>query len=123
MSNSQKTNVIPIIMMFLLFAMIAIVTNLCNPMAVIVKTQFGASNFEAQLGTSANFIAYLVMGIPSGLLLKKIGYKKTALLAIAIGFIGILRVHVRMGKHTEFWCLPTWCLHRRFLYVYAEYGC
>ena len=89
MSNSQKKNVIPIIMMFLLFAMIAFLTNLCNPMAVIVKNQFGASNFEAQLGTSANFIAYLVMGIPSGLLLKKIGYKKTALLAIAIGFIGV----------------------------------
>lgn len=29
------------------------------------------------------------MGIPSGLLLQKIGYKKTALIAIAVGFIGV----------------------------------
>ena len=57
MSNSQKNNTLPIIMMFLLFAMIAFVTNLCNPMGVIVKNQFGASNFEAQLGNAANFIA------------------------------------------------------------------
>ena len=78
MSNSQKNNTLPIIMMFLLFAMIAFVTNLCNPMGVIVKNQFGASNFEAQLGNAANFIAYAIMGIPSGLLLKKIGYKNTA---------------------------------------------
>ena len=82
-------NIIPIVMMFLLFAMIAFVTNLCNPMGVIVKSQFHLSNFEAQLGNLANFIAYLVMGIPAGLLLKKIGYKNTALLAIAIGFVGV----------------------------------
>lgn len=94
MSNSKKMNIIPIIMMFLLFAMIAFVTNLCNPMGVIVKTQFSLTNFEAQLGNLANFIAYLVMGIPSGLLLKKIGYKKTALLAIALGFAGVFLEYV-----------------------------
>jgi len=85
----QKKQWIAIIMMFFLFAMIAFVTNLCSPMAVIVKNQFHASSFAAQLGNAANFIAYLVMGIPSGLLLKKLGYKKTALLAIAIGMIGV----------------------------------
>jgi len=95
MSNSNNgSRVIPIIMMFLLFAMIAFVTNLCNPMGVIVKNQFGISNFQAQLGNFANFVAYLVMGIPSGLLLKKIGYKKTALLAIAIGFVGVFLEYV-----------------------------
>ena len=94
MSNSNKSNVIPIIMMYLLFAMIAFVTNLCNPMGVIVKNQFGVSNFAAQLGNFANFGAYLLMGIPSGLLLKKIGYKKTALFAIAIGFIGVFLEYV-----------------------------
>ncbi len=88
MSKQQKQWA-AIVMMFFLFAMIAFVTNLCNPMAVIVKNQFGASNFAAQIGNAANFIAYLVMGIPSGILLKKIGYKKTALLAIAIGFLGV----------------------------------
>ncbi len=85
----QKKQWIAIIMMFFLFAMIAFVTNLCSPMAVIVKNQFHASSFAAQLGNAANFIAYLVMGIPSGMLLKKFGYKKTALLAIFIGILGV----------------------------------
>lgn len=79
-----------IIMMIALFAMIAFVTNLCSPMAVIVKNQFGASNFLSQIGNYGNFIAYLVMGIPSGMLIKKLGYKKTALLALAVGIVGIL---------------------------------
>lgn len=85
----KKKQWIAIIMMFFLFAMIAFVTNLCSPMAVIVKNQFHASSFAAQLGNAANFIAYLVMGIPSGMLLKKFGYKKTALLAIFIGIVGV----------------------------------
>ena len=79
-----------IIVMIALFAMIAFVTNLCSPMAVIVKHQFGASNFLSQIGNYGNFIAYLIMGIPSGMLIKRYGYKKTALIALAVGIIGIL---------------------------------
>jgi FHS family L-fucose permease-like MFS transporter len=89
MKQSNASKVLPIIVMYLLFIMISFVTNLCNPMAVIVKNNFAMSNFAAQLGNAANFIAYAAMGIPAGLLLKKIGYRKTALLAILIGFIGV----------------------------------
>ena len=91
MENKKKHNyIIPIIVMIALFAMIAFVTNLCSPMAVIVKNQFGASNFLSQIGNYGNFIAYLVMGIPSGMLIRRIGYKKTALVALAVGIVGIL---------------------------------
>lgn len=79
-----------IIMMIALFAMIAFVTNLCSPMAVIVQNQFGASEVQSQIGNYANFIAYLVMGIPSGMLIVKFGYKKTALLALIVGIIGMI---------------------------------
>lgn len=89
MSNRQKQWG-AIIIMIALFAMIAFVTNLCSPMAIIVKNQFGASNLLSQIGNYGNFIAYLVMGIPSGLLIKKYGYKKTSLLALAVGIAGIL---------------------------------
>ena len=78
-----------IIVMIALFAMIAFVTNLCSPMAVIVKNQFGASNLESQIGNYGNFIAYLVMGIPAGMLLKKVGYKRTALIALVVGIVGV----------------------------------
>ncbi len=78
-----------IIVMFALFAMIAFVTNLCSPMAVIVKNQFGATNLQSQIGNYGNFIAYLIMGIPTGMLLKKIGYKRTALLALIVGLVAV----------------------------------
>ena len=77
-------------MMIALFAMIAFVTNLCSPMAVIVQNQFGASELQSQIGNYANFIAYLVMGIPSGMLIVKLGYKKTALMALGVGIVGML---------------------------------
>jgi len=90
MNKQQSTNyALPIAMMFALFAMISFVTGFSNPFGVIVKNQFQASNFMSQLGTFANFIAYAFMGIPSGLLLKRIGYKKTALSAIIVGFAGV----------------------------------
>ncbi len=76
-------------MMIALFAMIAFVTNLCSPMATIVKNQFGASEFAGQIGNYANFIAYLLMGIPSGMLIAKYGYKKTALAALVVGIVGL----------------------------------
>ncbi|MFV0505177.1 MAG: MFS transporter [Bacteroidales bacterium] len=89
MSTEKKTYVLPIIMMIALFGMISFVTGLQNPMGIIVKDQFNASNFMSQLGNAANFIAYAFMGYPAGLLLQKIGYKKTALTAIAVGFVGV----------------------------------
>ena len=79
-----------IVIMIALFAMIAFVTNLCSPMAIIVKNDFGASNVLAQIGNYGNFIAYLLMGIPSGMLIAKYGYKKTALIGLIVGIIGIL---------------------------------
>jgi FHS family L-fucose permease-like MFS transporter len=69
--------------------MIAFVTNFAGSMGVIVKTQFGATNAMAQLGTLANFIAYAVMGVPAGMILKRKGYKFTSLLAVSVGFVGV----------------------------------
>ena len=87
--QKQNGNIVAIIMMIFLFGMISFVTNLAAPMGVVLKNQFGVSNAMGMLGNMANFIAYAVMGIPGGILLQRVGYKKTALLAIAIGFIGV----------------------------------
>lgn len=79
-----------IIVMIALFAMIAFVTNLCNPMATIIKAQGDISNVLAQIGNYGNFGAYLLMGIPAGMLISKFGYKKTALIGLCVGIAGIL---------------------------------
>jgi FHS family L-fucose permease-like MFS transporter len=87
--NQNKNYTVPIIMMIMLFGMISFVTNLAAPMGIVLKNQFGVTNFLGLLGNMANFIAYAVMGIPSGIMLQKIGYKKTALIAVAVGFVGV----------------------------------
>jgi FHS family L-fucose permease-like MFS transporter len=94
-----------IIMMIALFAMIAFVTNLCSPMATIVKNQFGASEAAGQIGNYANFIAYLLMGIPSGMLITKMGYKKTALAALVVGIIGLVIEYLsgQIGGGGAYW--------------------
>ena len=89
METKQKSNVLAIAVMFMLFFMIAFVTNFAGSMGVIVKNQFGASNAMAQLGTLANFIAYACMGIPAGHILKRKGYKFTSLAAVLVGLVGV----------------------------------
>ena len=88
--STQKKQWGAIIVMIALFSMIAFVTNLCTPMATIIKNQpGGVSNVLAQIGNYGNFVAYLLMGIPSGMLIAKYGYKKTALIGLIVGIIGI----------------------------------
>jgi len=100
--STAKKQWAAIIMMIALFAMIAFVTNLCSPMATIVKNQFGASETAGQIGNYANFIAYLVMGIPSGMLIAKFGYKKTALMALVVGIIGLVFEYLS-GQVGSYW--------------------
>ncbi|MBP5572380.1 MAG: MFS transporter [Bacteroidales bacterium] len=86
----KKQNYTPaIVVMFALFFMIAFVTNLAGSMGVVVTNQFGASKALSQLGTLANFIAYACMGIPAGLILRRKGYKFTALTAVVVGLVGV----------------------------------
>ena len=101
MENENKGNVFAIAIMFMLFFMIAFVTNFAGSMGIIVKNQFGASNTASQFGSAANFFAYLFMGIPGGLILKRKGYKFTALLAVGVGIAG-LAVQLTSGFVSSF---------------------
>lgn len=91
-TNKQSGRIIAIIAMMFIYAMISFVTNLAAPIGVIWKNQpeLMGSNTLGMMGNMMNFLAYLFMGIPAGKLLIKIGYKKTAMVAIAVGFVGVL---------------------------------
>ena len=91
-NQKQNGSIIAIITMMFLYAMISFVTNLAAPIGVIWKNAFqgDSANTIGMLGNAMNFLAYLFMGIPAGKLLTRIGYKKTALTGIAIGFFGVL---------------------------------
>lgn len=95
-AQQKQGNLVGIITMIFLFGMISFVTNLAAPIGTIwvSKPEFASLGM---LGNFMNFLAYLIMGIPAGKMLAKIGYKKTALVAIALGFLGIF-VQFLSGK-------------------------
>lgn len=89
MDQSKKSNLLPIVAMCFLFAMISFVTNLAAPFGTIWKNEYAGANTLGMMGNLMNFLAYLFMGIPAGNLLVRIGYKKTALIAMAVGIAGL----------------------------------
>ena len=89
--TKSNSNIVAIITMCFIFAMISFVTNMGAPFGNIWGFKY---DFAASWGNLMNFTAYLFMGIPSGLLLKKIGYKKTALAALVVGIIGLALQYV-----------------------------
>ena len=84
--TNKKGTLVAIITMMFLFAMISFVTNMAAPFGSIWKEHY---EWAAMMGNFMNFAAYLFMGIPAGIMITKYGYKKTALVALALGFIGI----------------------------------
>jgi FHS family L-fucose permease-like MFS transporter len=124
MSQQQKNgNIIAIITMIFLFGMIAFVTNLAAPIGVIWKNQPGieGSSTWGMMGNMMNFLAYLFMGIPAGKLLTKVGYKKTALIAIAVGFIGVFIQYLSgiIGVGATIGTLPA----NFFVYLLGAFVC
>ena len=86
-TQNAKLAIVPVIAMFFMFAMISFVTNMAAPFGNIWKNNY---EWSGMLGNLMNFLAYLIMGIPAGKLMSRIGYKKTALIALAVGFVGML---------------------------------
>jgi len=86
--TQEKTNgkLIAIITMCFIFAMISFVTNMGAPFGNIWGFTYP---FAKAWGNAMNFIAYLFMGIPAGKMLVKYGYKKTALVALVVGIVGL----------------------------------
>ncbi len=91
-AQKNNSNLIAILTMIFLFGMISFVTNLAAPIGNIWKMQPGieGSNTLGMMGNMMNFLAYAFMGIPAGNLLKKKGYKFTAVAALVVGFLGVL---------------------------------
>ncbi len=85
--TQKKSNLVAIITMCFIFAMISFVTNMAAPFGNIWKGQY---NWAGMMGNMMNFAAYLFMGIPAGKMLVSFGYKKTTLIALATGFIGVV---------------------------------
>ena len=85
--KEQKGNLVAIVTMCFIFAMISFVTNMAAPFGTIWGYTYP---WAGMMGNMMNFAAYLFMGIPAGKMLVKYGYKKTALIALGVGVVGLL---------------------------------
>lgn len=85
-STPGSGRTVAIITMFFIFAMISFVTNMAAPFGNIWGFRY---EWAGMAGNLMNFTAYLFMGIPAGNMLIKYGYKKTALIALAVGAAGL----------------------------------
>ena len=84
--EKKKVNMVAVVTMCFIFAMISFVTNMAAPFGNIWQVKYANAGM---LGNLMNFAAYLFMGIPAGKMLVKVGYKKTTLIALAVGLIGV----------------------------------
>ena len=85
-SVKKSSNTVAIVTMFFVFAMISFVTNMAAPFGNIWGFRYA---WAGMAGNLMNFTAYLFMGIPAGNMLIRYGYKKTTLIALAVGAIGL----------------------------------
>ncbi len=85
-SVKKNGNTVAIVTMFFVFAMISFVTNMAAPFGNIWGFRYA---WAGMAGNLMNFTAYLFMGIPAGNMLIRYGYKKTTLIAHAVGAIGL----------------------------------
>ena len=84
--EKKKVNRVAVVTMCFIFAMISFVTNMAAPFGNIWQVKYSNAGM---LGNLMNFAAYLFMGIPAGKMLVKVGYKKTTLIALAVGLVGV----------------------------------
>ena len=124
--QKQNGNLIAIITMFFLFAMISFVTNLAAPFGTIWKNQYAGANTLGMMGNMMNFLAYLFMGIPAGNMLVKIGYKKTALIAMAVGFLGLFTQYLSslVGADVDVFNMGAYAIKLNFIiYLLGAFIC
>lgn len=127
MTQEKKNgNIIAIVTMFFLFAMISFVTNLAAPFGTIWKNQYAGANTLGMMGNMMNFLAYLIMGIPAGNMLVKIGYKKTALIAMAVGVLGLFTQYLSslFGADVDVFPLGEYVIKLNFvIYLLGAFIC
>lgn len=126
MSTEKKNYALPIAIMFALFAMISFVTNLAAPFGTIWKNEYAGSNVLGMMGNMMNFLAYFFMGIPAGNMLVKVGYKKTALIAMAIGVLGLFTQYLssRVGAEVNVFAFGGFTIKLNFIiYLLGAFIC
>lgn len=89
---APKQNYLIVCLIFLVFFVISFLTNILGALNPKVSASFDLSDTMVGFLPFAFFIAYGIMSIPSGILVEKIGGKRTIIIAFSLSLLGSLLV-------------------------------
>ncbi len=84
----KKTNLLPSILVTSLFFLWALTSNLIPTLIPHLKKACRLTDFQSAFIDSAYWIAYFIIAIPAGLVMKKFGYKKAIIIGLIIAAVG-----------------------------------
>ena len=84
-SNQSKLTLIPVMITFFTMGFVDLVGAVSNNM----QEDFGLSDSAANFFTSLVFFWFLIFSVPTGMLMNKIGRKKTVLLSVVITTLAV----------------------------------
>jgi MFS transporter, FHS family, L-fucose permease len=90
MTQQPKSNLIPTIIIGILFFIFGFITWLNGTLIQYLKIACELNTFQSLLVAFAFYISYLVMALPSSLILKKTGFKKGMSLGLVVMAVGAL---------------------------------
>ena len=88
-TTKPKTLVVPMIIIAAMFAVLGFAVGVNSFFVPFVQDAFNISKTMSYLVMTATFSAFVVFGVPSGMIIKKVGYKGgmvVAFLLMALGF-------------------------------------
>lgn len=86
MEKNNKLTIIPVMLCFFAMGFVDLVGTASN----YVQSDLGLNDVQANIFPSLVFFWFLIFSVPTGVLMNKIGRKKTVLLSLVITFISLL---------------------------------
>ncbi len=90
MNTQSKPNyMIPLIFVGMFFLLLGFSLGINGLLIPYLKKALSLSNADSYLVLTASFSAFVVLGYPSGLVIKRLGYKKSIIISFAIFALGL----------------------------------
>lgn len=89
-SPQKKTLVIPLLIVGVLFFVIGFGVGISGFLTPFLQNALDLTTTQSYLVTAAIFSAFVIFGTPSGWVVKKVGYKKTIVLALLVMAVGMV---------------------------------
>lgn len=87
-TRTVKTAIFPLVLVISLFFLWALTSNLLPVLIPHLKKATGVNTLQASLVDSAYWLAYFLLAIPAGIMMKRVGYKSTIITGLLMAAAG-----------------------------------